>query len=162
VRQRPHRPTGPYNVTDSVINGKPVYGKGEVPEGLLTFKQLDQRGRKYAPGQENVAWLRLVNRPYHQPATPTHTALYDLTASISKRGNSPAQQAGHKAMHSQHRICDYCGQKTIQHLLPEQICCECAAEFGDTELLRRRKARRPFCLDRHSALCCPLFRFPED
>jgi hypothetical protein len=151
-------------MTDPVINRKSVYGPGEVPEGLLTFKQLEklEPPRKYAPDQEPAAWLRIVNHPYHRLAITTLTALYRLADSIPKRANSPAQQAVLKAMHDQHRICDYCGQKTIQYLLPEQICCECAAEFGDAELLRNRSARRFSCSDRRSALCCPRFRFPKD
>ena len=54
--QRAHRPTEPYNLTDPVINRKRVYGPGEVPEGLLTFKQLEklQPPRKYAPDQKSA------------------------------------------------------------------------------------------------------------
>jgi hypothetical protein len=164
MRQPRHQPTEPYDIADPVINGKRVYGPGEVPEGLLTFRQLEklQPPRKYAPDQKPAAWLRIVNRPRHQPAITSLTALYTLADSIYKRANSPAQLAVQKAMHDQHRICDYCGQKTMQHLLPEQICCECAAEFRYTEILRSRSARRDSCLDRRSALCCPRFRFPQD
>src|SRR5262249_50075746 len=106
-------------------------------------------------------WLRIVNRPYHLPAITTLTALYALADSISKRASSPAQLAVLKAARDQLRICDYCGQKTTQQLLPEQICCECAANLRDAEVLRSRRARRFSCLDRRSALCCPRFQFPD-
>lgn len=164
MRQRAHRPIEPYNMADPVINGKPVYKPGEVPEGLLTLKQLDKlpQPRKYAPDQEPAAWLRIVNHPYHQPAITTLTALYSIVDSIPKRTSSPAQLAVLKAARDQLRVCDYCGQKTQQQLLPEQICCECAAKFGDAEVLRSRSYRRYSCLDRRDAVCCPRFRFPKD
>jgi hypothetical protein len=162
MRQQPHQPTEPYKMTDPVINGKPVYGRGEVPEGMLTLKQLGKLHRKYAPGQEPAAWLRLVNRPYHQPAITTLTALYDVADSAEKRANSPAQLAVLRAARDQLRICDSCGQTTKHQLLPEPICCACAAEFEDTEVLRSRSARRFSCLDRRTAECCPEFSFPEE
>lgn len=126
-------------MTDPVIDRKPAYLAGEVPDGLLTLKQLHELHRNYAPDQEPAAWLKVVRRL--RGKTPFWIApLYALADSVPQRPTSPAQRAVLAAARDQLEICDYCGRKTNRPLQP-QICCKCAEEFGDTEVLRRRTRR---------------------
>lgn len=157
MRQLAHTPTGSYRIDDAVIDGKPVYERGEVPEGLLTLKQLDKQKRKYGPDQRPAAWLRYIRGGPPRPDTgrgktrPRAIApLYDSYASPDKRPCSPAQDAVLKAARHQRRLCDECGKDTGKVLQPGEICPDCSlkrtvakalAEDGNTAKIRRSLAR---------------------
>lgn len=138
MRQRAHRPARPYLVSDTVIDGKPVYDAGTVPDGLLTLTQLDNRRHRYGPGQEPAAWLRyikggtaprLVSLRRGQTRPREIAPLYDLAESVPKRACSPRQLAVLAAARDQRKVCDYCGQTAQQPLRPEQMCDDCAARL---------------------------------
>jgi len=138
MRQRAHRPAPPYCVSDAVINCRPVYEAGAVPEGLLTLKQLDKQGRKYAPEQEPAAWLRyilggtaprLVSLRQGQARPRAIAPLYDRADSLPKRSCSPEQLAVLRAARDQRKICDHCGETAERPLQPVQMCEDCAARL---------------------------------
>jgi hypothetical protein len=111
-----------------VIDGKPVYESGTVPEGLRTLKQLDEEGSKYAPDQKPAAWLRyilggsaprLVSLRRGQSRPLAIAPLYNLADSLPKRSCSPKQLSVLEAARDQRRICDHCG--ATRHTNPTRV-----------------------------------------
>lgn len=134
MRQRAHRPAPPYRAGDSVINGKPAYEAGAVPDDLLTLKQLEKLKRRYGPGQEPAAWLRYSLGGAPSTSSPSRDGsarplavapLYSITETVPKRLCSPSQLAVLEAARGLRRVCDYCGRVAERNLKPGEPCSNC-------------------------------------
>lgn len=152
MRQRAHHPVSEYGEDTHVIDGKPVYEPGAVPEGLLTLKQLDKERLKYGPDQEPAAWLRYIpGGTLPARDRPSRVApLYARADSVAKRPCSPAQLAVLEAARDQQLVCDECGRAGERRLQPGQRCPTCAlkldirariAQIGGSNRTRRSIAR---------------------
>jgi hypothetical protein len=101
-----------------VIDGLPVFGWGQVPSGLVTFRQLAEQGLRPG-GADPMALLAWRRRGCGRQLA----ALWPIEIAVEKRVPTSAQLAALDRALAARRVCRICGP--VDHYTRGGLCSHC-------------------------------------